>query len=229
MTSAGDITSAAAPGHQQGAALAGHRAHAGQAERLRSALVRHAVDERGVRGDLVDRERARQREDHHRDDQTRVEGGQQQDATGACGHRPHPAQPGSRPDLAGEGRRDQDGTGLPGGDHSPAATGPPLSRATYGAAMPSGIEYSAISQPSIITVRIVLSPSSRRKPSPSCLSACRSDRAEPAGPASPSGSARPKRRTWPHPGPARAGPRGGRSRHPRPPPRPPSLSGSWSA
>jgi hypothetical protein len=36
--------------------------------------------------------------------------------------------------------------------------------------MPSGIEYSAISQPSIISVRIALSPSTSRAPSPSCFS-----------------------------------------------------------
>jgi len=50
---------------------------------------------------------------------------------------------------------------------SPAAAGPPPSRAAYGAAIPSGIEYRAISQPSIISVRIARSPSSSLAPWPS--------------------------------------------------------------
>jgi hypothetical protein len=50
---------------------------------------------------------------------------------------------------------------------SPAAAGPPPSRAAYGAAMPSGMEYSAISQPSIISVRIARSPSTSLAPWPS--------------------------------------------------------------
>jgi len=54
---------------------------------------------------------------------------------------------------------------------SPAAAGPPPSRAAYGAAMPSGIEYSAISQPSIISVRIALLPSTSLVPWLSCVRA----------------------------------------------------------
>ena len=75
----------------EGCALADDRPDVGQAERLGPELVGHPLHERGVRGDLVDRERAGQRKDRHRGGETRVEDGQRQHGAGAHGHRPHPA------------------------------------------------------------------------------------------------------------------------------------------
>jgi hypothetical protein len=51
------------PGQHEGAALADDQPHVGQAECLGAAFARHPFDERDVRGELVDGERARKRED----------------------------------------------------------------------------------------------------------------------------------------------------------------------
>src|SRR5260221_13870121 len=50
-------------GQHEGGALADDQPHVGQAEGLGAALARHPFDERDVRSELVDGERARKRED----------------------------------------------------------------------------------------------------------------------------------------------------------------------
>ena len=71
--------------------LAGDKSGVGEAKGLSPPFVRNPFNERGVGCDLVHREAAGQREDHHRGSQARPERGEHKRAAGACSQRPHPS------------------------------------------------------------------------------------------------------------------------------------------